>query len=60
MEREFRQSTNALTLLAGVSDMSPYLAPHDGATPMLVQQLAAARRPRCWPTGRTSWPPSIA
>ena len=41
MEREFRQSTNALTLLAGVSDMSPYLAPHDGATPMLVQQLAA-------------------
>ena len=40
MEREFRQSTNALTLLAGVSD-SPYLAPHDGATPMLVQQLAA-------------------
>lgn len=41
MEREFRQSTNALTLLAGVSDMSPYLAPHEGATPMLVQQLAA-------------------
>ena len=40
MEREFRQSTNALTLLAGVSDMSPYLAPHDGATPMLVQLAA--------------------
>ncbi len=41
MERQYRQSTNALTLLAGVSDMSPYLAPNDGAAPMLVQQLAA-------------------
>ncbi|KWU21541.1 efflux transporter outer membrane subunit [Achromobacter xylosoxidans] len=42
MEREYRQSTNALTLLAGTSDLSPYLAPHDdAAAPLLVQQLAA-------------------
>lgn len=41
MEREYRQSTNALTLLAGISDLSPYLAPHDAAAPLLVQQLAA-------------------
>ena len=60
MEREFRQSTNALTLLAGVSDMSPYLAPHDGATPMLVQQLAAGTPSEMLANRRTSWPPSIA
>ncbi|WP_313621883.1 efflux transporter outer membrane subunit [Achromobacter sp.] len=41
MDREVRQAGNALGLLVGISDLSPYLPPRTIDAPMLVQELAA-------------------
>lgn len=39
-ERAFRQAGNALLLLSGVTDISPYLPGQPGAAPVLVQDIA--------------------
>jgi multidrug efflux system outer membrane protein len=41
MDREVRQASNALGLLVGISDLSPYLPPRTVDAPMLVQEIAA-------------------
>ncbi|MFF7397735.1 efflux transporter outer membrane subunit [Achromobacter sp. NPDC008082] len=41
MDREVRQAGNALGLLVGVNDLSPYLPKQLAATPVLVQEIAA-------------------
>ncbi|MEN4920704.1 efflux transporter outer membrane subunit [Achromobacter spanius] len=41
MDREVRQAGNALGLLVGISDLSPYLPPRTAEAPMLVQEIAA-------------------
>lgn len=40
-DREFRQATNALTLLVGLPDLGPFLPLQPAAKPVLVQELAA-------------------
>lgn len=40
-ERTFRQANNALLLLAGVADISPYLPDWPGTAPLLVQDIAS-------------------
>ncbi|WP_286898597.1 efflux transporter outer membrane subunit [Achromobacter sp. UBA2119] len=41
MDREVRQAGNALGLLVGISDLSPYLPARTADAPMLVQEIAA-------------------
>ena len=41
IDREFRQADNALTLLVGVSDLSPHLPQRSDQRALLVQELAA-------------------
>ena len=41
IDREFRQADNALTLLIGVSDLSPHLPQRSDQRLLLVQELAA-------------------
>ena len=41
IDREFRQADNALTLLVGVSDLSPHLPQRSDQRVLLVQELAA-------------------
>ena len=41
IDREFRQADNALTLLVGVSDLSPHLPQRRDQRVLLVQELAA-------------------
>lgn len=41
MDREVRQAGNALGLLVGISDLSPYLPPRTADAPMLLQEIAA-------------------
>ncbi|SIT31841.1 efflux transporter outer membrane subunit [Achromobacter sp. MFA1 R4] len=41
MDREVRQAGNALGLLVGVRDLSPYLPARTADAPMLVQEIAA-------------------
>ncbi|MGE8706412.1 MAG: efflux transporter outer membrane subunit [Achromobacter sp.] len=41
MDREVRQAGNALGLLVGISDLSPYLPVRTADAPMLVQEIAA-------------------
>lgn len=41
MDREVRQASNALGLLVGIRDLSPYLPPRTVDAPMLVQEIAA-------------------
>jgi len=41
MDREVRQAGNALGLLVGISDLSPYLPQRLADAPMLVQEIAA-------------------
>lgn len=41
MDREVRQAGNALGLLVGISDLSPYLPPRTADAPMLVQEIGA-------------------
>jgi len=41
MDREVRQAGNALGLLVGVNDLSPYLPKQLAASPVLVQEIAA-------------------
>ncbi|MGN6456253.1 MAG: efflux transporter outer membrane subunit [Achromobacter mucicolens] len=40
-DREVRQAGNALGLLVGISDLSPYLPARTADAPMLVQEIAA-------------------
>lgn len=40
-ERALRHANNALLLLSGVADLSPYLPEQPGSAPMLVQDIAA-------------------
>ncbi|MFD4836985.1 efflux transporter outer membrane subunit [Achromobacter sp. NPDC058515] len=41
MDREVRQAGNALGLLVGISDLSPYLPQRLAEAPLLVQEIAA-------------------
>lgn len=41
MDREVRQAGNALGLLVGIRDLSPYLPARTADAPMLVQEIAA-------------------